>query len=241
VRHGDFEYRFLHDRVQQAAYMLVPKELNRRVHLEVAQFLLAKAETQGADQTVVRLCLSSYAQLVMVICSSYRLQQCFDVFDVAYHFNKAAELITDPEQRLLVARLNLRAAVKARKSMGTPSVVCVCVCVCVCDLTPVSTYAAYDMAQRATVHGIAMLPADCWDSQHDLAFQLHIGTPSPLPFSMKSDHGLTWGQTQSAHRTNIYASKWTSPTSSSKRSWHTPRTHGRLSRSSCNATKFPYV
>ena len=28
-----------------------------------------------------------------------------------------------------------------------------------------------------------MLPADCWDSQHDLAFQLHIGTPSPLPFS----------------------------------------------------------
>jgi predicted ATPase len=135
VRHADFEYRFLHDRVQQAAYMLVPKELNRRVHLEVAQFLLAKAETQGADQTVVSLYLSSYAQRVTVICSSYRLQQCFDVFDVAYHFNKAAELITDPEQRLLVARLNLRAAVKARKSMGTPpSVVraCVCVCVCVC-------------------------------------------------------------------------------------------------------------
>jgi hypothetical protein len=174
VRHSDFEYRFLHDRVQQAAYMLVPKELNRRVHLEVAQFLLAKAEKQGADQTVVSLCLRATCDGHLLI-FAYCLQQRFDVFDVAYHFNKAAELIIDPEQRLLVARLNLRAAVKARKSMGTPPCVCVCV---MCDLTRVGTYAAYDMAQRATVHGIAMLPADCWDSQHDLAFQLHIGTPS---------------------------------------------------------------
>ena len=28
-----------------------------------------------------------------------------------------------------------------------------------------------------------MLPADCWDSQHDLTFQLHIGTPSSLSFN----------------------------------------------------------
>jgi hypothetical protein len=45
-------------------------------------------------------------------------QQRFDIFDVVYHFSEAADLIRDPEQRLVIARLNLMATVKGKNSMG---------------------------------------------------------------------------------------------------------------------------
>jgi hypothetical protein len=35
-----------------------------------------------------------------------------------YHFSEAADLIRDPEQRLVIARLNLMATVKGKNSMG---------------------------------------------------------------------------------------------------------------------------
>jgi hypothetical protein len=127
MRESDFEYRFLHDRIQQAAYLLVPKEHNKQQHLDVAHFLLTKAEKPGAEHTVVTAAASLLTLLLLLLLhdssSHLRLgwgvQQRFDVFDIAYHFNKASGLITEPEQRLLVARLNLRAAIKAKKSMGT--------------------------------------------------------------------------------------------------------------------------
>jgi chemotaxis regulatin CheY-phosphate phosphatase CheZ len=37
---------------------------------------------------------------------------------VVHHFGQAAELVTDAEERVLVARLNLQAAAKAKNSMG---------------------------------------------------------------------------------------------------------------------------
>jgi hypothetical protein len=43
----------------------------------------------------------------------------FDIFDVVYHLNKAAELIDSAEQRLLLAKLNLKAATKGKKTLGT--------------------------------------------------------------------------------------------------------------------------
>lgn len=35
-----------------------------------------------------------------------------------YHFSEAADLIQDPEQRLVIARLNLNATIKGKNSMG---------------------------------------------------------------------------------------------------------------------------
>lgn len=43
----------------------------------------------------------------------------FDVFDVVYHLNKAAELINTPDQRILLAKLNLEAAIKGKNTLGT--------------------------------------------------------------------------------------------------------------------------
>jgi len=48
----------------------------------------------------------------------------YGVFDVVYHFSKAAALIQDPAQRLLIAKLNLQAAIKAKNSMGAHSSLC---------------------------------------------------------------------------------------------------------------------
>ncbi len=43
----------------------------------------------------------------------------FDIFDVVYHLNKAAELIGSAEQRILLAKLNLKAAIKGKRTLGT--------------------------------------------------------------------------------------------------------------------------
>jgi hypothetical protein len=42
----------------------------------------------------------------------------FDLFDVVSHYAEAAELVQDLEERLLVAQLNLKAAIKGKNSMG---------------------------------------------------------------------------------------------------------------------------
>jgi hypothetical protein len=51
MRSGDFECRFLHDRMQQAAYECVPTGQNKQMHLEVAQFLMTKVNI-NEDSTV---------------------------------------------------------------------------------------------------------------------------------------------------------------------------------------------
>lgn len=43
----------------------------------------------------------------------------FDIFDVVSHYFNAAELVTDEQERLLVAQLSLKAAIKGKNSMGT--------------------------------------------------------------------------------------------------------------------------
>ncbi|MFN0084713.1 MAG: sigma 54-interacting transcriptional regulator [Blastocatellia bacterium] len=82
-------YAFLHDRVQQAAYALIPGEGKRHVHLAVGRMLLQRADI---EQTEDRL------------------------FDVVHHLNLGGGLIADDGERLALARLNLSAGRKARSS-----------------------------------------------------------------------------------------------------------------------------
>jgi hypothetical protein len=59
MRSGDFDYRFLHDRMQQAAYECVPPDRNKTMHLDVAQFLMKKVNTN--EDFTVRSHLSSHS------------------------------------------------------------------------------------------------------------------------------------------------------------------------------------
>ncbi|HXW05336.1 MAG TPA: sigma 54-interacting transcriptional regulator [Vicinamibacterales bacterium] len=82
-------YAFLHDRVQQAAYELLPSDDRRTVHLDVGRLLWQQL---GPDVPEDRL------------------------FEVVGHLNLGADLIADEQERRRVARLNLAAGRKAKLS-----------------------------------------------------------------------------------------------------------------------------
>ncbi|MEH2197005.1 AAA family ATPase [Nostoc sp.] len=83
------KYRFLHDRVQQAAYSLIPDRQKQATHLKIGELLLQ---------------------------NSSQIQQEEKLFDIVGHLNLGQELITQSSDRLALAKLNLQAGVKARNS-----------------------------------------------------------------------------------------------------------------------------
>ena len=82
-----YHYRFLHDRVQQAAYVLIDESRKQRVHLDIGRLLLSKLGP--ADQA----------------------ERLFEIVD---HMGIGRELITDPAERRRFVRLNLEAGRKAK-------------------------------------------------------------------------------------------------------------------------------
>ncbi len=82
-------YAFLHDRVQSAAYDLISAHDKPAVHLRIGRLL-------RGDRTAEEL--------------GPRL------FEVVNHLNLGADLIEDEEERLILARLNNRAGMRARNS-----------------------------------------------------------------------------------------------------------------------------
>jgi len=82
-------YRFLHDRVQQAAYSLIPENQKQATHLKIGELLL---ENYSDIETEEKL------------------------FDLVGHLNLGQELIVQPKDREALAQLNLVAGRKARNS-----------------------------------------------------------------------------------------------------------------------------
>ena len=83
------QYRFLHDRIQQAAHTLIPEGEQKAVHLRIGRLLL---ESLSPEEVREKL------------------------FDIVSQLNTALELINTPEERLQVARLNAEAGWRARAS-----------------------------------------------------------------------------------------------------------------------------
>ncbi|WP_235595872.1 trifunctional serine/threonine-protein kinase/ATP-binding protein/sensor histidine kinase [Mastigocoleus testarum] len=84
-------YRFLHDRVQQASYSLIPEDQKQRTHLRIGQLLLSSTRTQELET---------------------------QIFNIANQLNIGIELINNKSERVELASLNLRAAQKAKKSIA---------------------------------------------------------------------------------------------------------------------------
>jgi len=94
VLHQESTFRFLHDRIQQAAYSLIPDEQRADFHLRIGRVLSAN---MAADELREHL------------------------FHVANHFNRGATLLVDQGEKALVAAIELRAGRKAKASTAYAS------------------------------------------------------------------------------------------------------------------------
>jgi len=125
-------YQFLHDRVQQAAYSLIPEEQKQAIHLQIGQLLQQNASEMEKEEKL---------------------------FDIVGHFNLGIELITQPDQREELAKLNLKAGRKAKKAT------------------------AYAAARNYLQTGIVLLAPNCWQTQYELTLNLYVGAAESAYFN----------------------------------------------------------
>ncbi|MGL1834703.1 AAA family ATPase [Rhodocyclaceae bacterium SMB388] len=87
-------YRFVHDRIQQAAYSLIDEAQLESLHLSIGRLLRPDADTDEAGHLT---------------------------FEITHHLNQARRLVIEPAERLDLAELNLRAGQRARESAAFDS------------------------------------------------------------------------------------------------------------------------
>jgi len=87
-------YQFIHDRVQEAAYSLVPEEQRASEHLRIGRLLAGQIGSGQREDAV---------------------------FEIAGHFNRAAALLVSQPERDEVAVLNLAAGKRAKKAAAYAS------------------------------------------------------------------------------------------------------------------------
>src|SRR5271163_4490141 len=114
-------YAFLHDRIQEAVYALIPESERAEVHLRIGRLLLSSLTEEGPGE---------------------------HLFDIANQLNRGAALLTDHDEKVHIAAINLRAGRKAKAS------------------------AAYASAREYSAAGMALLDERDWSNEYELTFGL---------------------------------------------------------------------
>ncbi len=86
-----YNFKFLHDRVQQAAYTLIAEDEKKAVHLQIGWLLY-----------------SNFSQK----------EQTERIFELVDHLNLGRELIVDDKEKFILVKLNLTAAKKAKDAIA---------------------------------------------------------------------------------------------------------------------------
>ncbi|MCG8550215.1 MAG: AAA family ATPase, partial [Desulfobacterales bacterium] len=115
-------FAFAHDQIQQAVYDMVPDPEKAALHWRIGWLVM---DTPGVSESGGRL------------------------FDAVEHLNQGRDM-AGARERIQLARLNLEAGKKAKKS------------------------AAFAEAETCLSHGAALLDSDCWEKHHDLAMEIHL-------------------------------------------------------------------
>ena len=87
-------YKFVHDRVQEAAYSLIPEESRAEAHLRIGRLLAAHTPPEKREEAI---------------------------FEIVNQLNRAVALITSAEERQQLAELNLVAGKRAKASTAYAS------------------------------------------------------------------------------------------------------------------------
>jgi histidine kinase len=114
-------FQFTHDRVQQAAYSLVDTETRQQTHLKIARLFYENLASDAIEE---------------------------NIFNLVHHYNLASDLLTDLNERFLLAQLNFKAGSKAKNAT------------------------AYQSASNYFHQGIDLLPSDNWQNYYEFTFEL---------------------------------------------------------------------
>ena len=90
----DGSYKFVHDRIQEAAYSLIPQELRAEAHLRTGRLLTARTPPERLEEAV---------------------------FEIVNQLNRGALLISSRDEREQLAELNLTAGKRAKASTAYTS------------------------------------------------------------------------------------------------------------------------
>ena len=116
-------YKFGHDRIQQAAHSLIDEEEKKAINLKIGRWLLESIDLENSSEKL---------------------------FETVDRLNAAIDLITDREELNRIVKLNLSAGKKAKAA------------------------AAYEAAVEYLRTGLNLLPADSWETDYDLTFNLYL-------------------------------------------------------------------
>ncbi|HIK18119.1 MAG TPA: GAF domain-containing protein, partial [Leptolyngbyaceae cyanobacterium M33_DOE_097] len=119
------EYKFLHDRVQQAAYALIDKFQKKVVHLQIGRNLLTKTLPEQLSERL---------------------------FEIVDHLNHGIELVSNQDERLEIAQLNLIAGQKAKGAI------------------------AYGVSKKYLTTARECLTTSSWQTDYDLTLKLYAET-----------------------------------------------------------------
>jgi PAS domain S-box-containing protein len=94
VERLDGSYKFTHDRVQEAAYSLIPEALRAETHLRIGRFLLSDAPPGKREEFI---------------------------FEIVSQLNRSLALVISPDEREELAQLNLIAGKRAKNAAAYAS------------------------------------------------------------------------------------------------------------------------
>ena len=143
--------KFLHDRMLEAAYHSLQGDERQKLHLQIGRLLRAEM-------------LKSNHDLAQEAASTI-------LFSVVEQLNRAAVLITEENEQIQLASMNLQAAERAKLA------------------------GVWDVAAKYALKGMGLLPDDAWEAQYSLSYALHIVRIECEYLNMQTDLGNQLSET----------------------------------------------